>query len=188
MADTRKAVLAAQLAKMPARPFTSNQSADGQLSGPTPRPTNYNDPGMAKVGNPRGFASVDLPNSPAPERMRFNQELIRAAGPMGNMNMDVALENSPDPKRMQDILDMRHQNMVLGHVQAAGAAAWDRIKSGKGTSTDAMELAMMVNRGLDGGAPEGDWPKMQSYVKKHYNEKKTPDIFGGGMNYIDSKK
>ncbi len=139
MPDTRKAVLTAQLAK--ALP--------------------------APVGNPRGFAGVSLPNSPWPERMQFDQQLMKQAGPMGNMNTSTPLPNSPWPKEMNEQQAMWRQNEVLDAVQTQGLDAWNRIKNGKGTPYDAQTLAVMVGQGLDGGAPEGDWPKMLAAAKSY---------------------
>lgn len=186
--DTRKAVLAAQLARDVAKQNFARDVALGNISPsgeqkftdawqggsgpvvptdapvPTPRPTNMANLTGA-VGNPRGYAGVGVPNSPDPERMRAAQELMKQAGPMGNLNLDVPLPNSPAPKMMQEGEDMRNQNSILESVQAQGLDAWNRIKAGKPEPYDAQTLAAMVSRGLDGGAPEGDWPKMIAATK-----------------------
>lgn len=144
MADTRKAVLAAQLAAMPSRPFARGT----------------------------GNAFVPVPNSPDPKMMKnYQDNLDIYRMPTGNPNLDVALPHSPDPKMSQQTQDMWDANSMLSAVQVQGLDAWNRIKSGKASPYDARTLAIMVGKGLDGGAPEGDWPKMLAAAKKYLPEK-----------------
>lgn len=113
------------------------------------------------VGNPRGMAGVDLPNSPWPSRMKMDQQLMKQAGPLGNLNLQSDLPNSPWPSEMQNGLDMERQNSILEGVKVQGQDAWKNIKSGNYTPGDVQTLSIMVNNGLGGD----EFKQMAGFLK-----------------------